>query len=530
MSASSIISQALRLKRIQADRLGLTATRPKSLSRENARAVALLTQRRAPLFSDYIDDPEGFAEVELGLRLSRAQKRILRAISKGRRVAVRSAQKLGKSTSFVAAALWWAATRPRGRVLLTGPGNRQVNGVLWKELRRVVYDDKNLRADGKRVVDILDVHPAQLAGTGMQWPDGREIVGFSADSPDATQGFSGPEMLIIIDEGSGVDDDIFHAHEGNTAAGGRILAASNPTKNVGWFFDAFHDHAEFWEGIHLSAERDSPNINGEEPPIPGLADPSFLEEMKAKYLGQPGQAPHPEYVIRVLGDFATSTSNTIVGLAALSEAHRLYDAHADVERIEPLELGVDVARFGDDSTSIAPRRGRRIYPLVVVRGFDNNDVAGKVLEVVRSMRRPGEVPKVKIDCTGGHGVGPADILRAGHAKEIQVIEVNASSKADDEEKFSNLRAQLHFGVAEWLKDGGELPPDKQLDVELLAPTYSFDARRRYIVESKDKIKKRIHRSPDRADCVALAVYRGMGRGSGSSFGTFDFESAGVGGY
>lgn len=457
----------------------------------------------------------------LGLRLARAQRRILLAIARKRRVVIRSGQKTGKSTCFVVAALWWACTRRRARVIFTAPGNRQVREVLWKELRRIC---RGISGDGVRTVaKIIGVSPAKLPDTGMQWPDGREIIGFAADSPTATQGFSSPELLVIIDEGSEVPDAIFEAFDGNTAAGGSILAASNPTENIGWFYEAFHSQAEAWDAHHLSSE-DTPNCTGEEEPIAGLAGPEWVAEKKLQY--GPTSA---FYLIRVLGEFAGQGSNTIVGLALLTAAHAAYEKNAALAREEPLELGVDVARFGDDSSSIAPRRGNRIYPLVVIEGFDNNEVAGKVLEVVRLLRRPGEVPRVKIDCTGGHGTGPADILFTGHAREVSVVEVNASSAADDEERYTNLRAQMHFAVAGWLKEGGELPPDKKLDVELLAPTYTFDARRRFVVEPKEKIKKRIRRSPDRADAVSLAIYRGVVRAtSGGSFSTQDFETMGLG--
>jgi len=468
------------------------------MTREEAQAQAKASGKEAPLFAEYAHEPVRFALEVLCLRLCRAQRRILTAIARSNRVAIRSGQKTGKSSAFVIAALWWAASRPRGRVIFTAPVNRQVRDVLWKELRRIVY---LRRPDGRTISDVLGVAPALLPSTGMQWPDGREIVGWAADDPNATQGISGPEMLFLVDEGSGVPDPVFEAFEGNTGGGGRILAASNPIENVGWFYEAFHSHAEFWETLHESSE-DSPNISGAEEPIPGLATAEWRDMQREKY-----GVESAWYQNRVLGNFYGATTNTIVGLAALSDSHKRWTKNAEVARTEPLEFGVDVARFGDDDTAIAPRRGPRIFPLETVHGYDGNQVAGKILEVVRRLRRdPDERPIVKIDAAGGYGAGPADILRTHHSDEVIVVEVNAACKSDDEEQYANLRAQLHFGVAQYLKDGGELPPDKKLDVELLAPTYSFDARRRFIVEPKDKIKKRIQRSPDRADAVALVVY------------------------
>lgn len=496
-SATAIIGRVRQLQRLRAERLAPTA---KPDSREVAKAAAEASGIVAPLFPEYFGRPVEFATEQLGLRLCKAQRKILISCARHKRVAIRSGQKTGKSTAFVAAALWWAATRRRGRVLFTGPGNAQVRDVLWKELRRVCYDTANTRPDGKTVVQVLGIEPALMPHTGMQWPDGREILGAVRESPTATQGFSGPEVLIIIDEASGVPDDIFAAHEGNTAAGGHILAASNPTSNIGWFYEAFHSQAEFWETHHFKST-ETPNVTGEEPAIPGLADSEWVAQQLAK--NGPG---HPEYEVRVLGNFAGTSISTVIGLALVDEAiERWKKANAD-EAVGVLELGVDVARFGDDDTAIAPRRGRYMYPLEHVNGADGNAVAALVMQVVRRLRRDERRVVVKIDCTGGFGSSPADILRANYSNEVTVVEINVSRVSDDEERYTNLRAQLHFGMKQWLAEGGELPPDAKLKVELLAPKYGFDGRHRYKVESKDEIKKRIKRSPDRGDAAQLAVY------------------------
>lgn len=476
--------------------------KPKRATREQAREAAKVSGRPTWLFSEFFDDPVGFATLVLGLRLWRKQRDLLLAIARSKKVAVKSGQKTGKSTTFVAAALWWACTRARGRVLLTAPGNGQVRNVLWKELRRVVYMQD---AYGNLVSgpDVLGADPAILPATGMQWPDGREIIGFSADTPERMQGFSGPEMLVLIDEGSGVQDPVFEAIDGNSAAGGHIATAGNPTQQSGFFFEAFHSKREFWEGLTISSE-ETPNVTNDEPPISGLADADFIATRKAEH-GETSAF----YLIRIKGEFAGTASNAIIGLAAVDAARRAWDDR-EAPPEEPLEIGLDAARFGDDETMIAPRRGKHAYEMVPLHGKDGNEIAGEVIKVVRALRSPGEIVKVKVDATGGYGSSPTDILKTNHAGEVEVFEVNSSSKADDQEKFFNLRSQLHFGVAQWLKDGGELPPDKKLEVELLAPTYSFDARRRQKVESKDEIKKRLKRSPDRADALALSIYQAPG--------------------
>ena len=92
------------------------------------------------------------------------------------------------------------------------------------------------------------------------------------------------------------------------------------------------------------------------------------------------------------------------------------------------------------------------------------------------------------------------------SEEVEAIGINSAESSDSPEEYCNLRAQLHFGCRDWLKAGGTLPGDDRLQAELVAPVSSLDARNRLKVESKDDLRKRLKRSPDRADALQLAVY------------------------
>ena len=61
------------------------------------------------------------------------------------------------------------------------------------------------------------------------------------------------------------------------------------------------------------------------------------------------------------------------------------------------------------------------------------------------------------------------------------------------------------GIATWLVEGGAIPNSPELEAELVAPTYSFDTQGRIKVEPKEAIKKRLGRSPDLADALALSL-------------------------
>lgn len=439
------------------------------------------------------EDPVAYAREVLGVELTDTQAGILRAAATKKRVAVRSGHKIGKSRVAVVLALWWIATHPRGRVIMTSAGDRQVRSILWRELKHV--HQHKLQPLGERRLN-------DLPALGMQWEDGREILGFTSKDAETMAGFSGDEILFIIDEASGVGSNIFAAVEGNIAGGGRIVMFSNPTRTSGDFYEAFK--SSLWTTFAVSSE-DTPNVRERRVVVRGLATWEWVLDLREKC--GPNYRTHPLYQVRVLGQFPSQASNAVVAVDLVEAARERWAGAADEGA---LSLGVDVARFGDDDSVIAPRRGRKAYPLVALSGFDTVAVAEEVMQTVRTMRRDGEVPRVKVD-TIGVGGGVADNLRPyAEAGEIELVEVNSSEVSDDPDEFPNLRSQMAFGVADWLADDAALPDDLALHAELVAPTYTIDARGRRMVESKDSIKKKLtpQRSPDRADAVALAVYEG----------------------
>lgn len=440
-------------------------------------------------------DPVLFAWEALGITCWKRQAELLRAVASHRRVAVKSGHKVGKSTTAVILALWRVCTRPRARVIMTSSSGRQVKGILWKELRRV-YREARYKIGGK-------LH--KVPDAGLQFEDGREIVGFSTDEPEKMAGFSGPDILFIVDEASGVPEVIFEAIEGNRAGGADVVLFSNPTQTSGTFYDAFHSKRHLWCPLTVSSE-ETPNVIEGRSVIPGLAAREWIDEKREDW-----GVESPIYQVRVLGNFPQQGSNAVVGLTLVEVAQKRWDEDDDSEGI--LEFGVDPARFGVDESVVAPKRGKRIFPLRGFLGLDGVQLAGEVLKAVRQLRRPGEpLPRVKIDVIG-IGASCADQLRYHRDEsgepELELIEVNSAESATAE-GFHRLRDQLWFGITDFLKEGGELPPDDKLARDLVAPTYSFDAQSRQQVEPKKDTKKRLGRSPDRADAVALAIFQGEG--------------------
>src|SRR5439155_16514090 len=82
-------------------------------------------------------DPVAWVGERLGEHLWSAQCEIAYAVRDHRRVAVRSAQDVGKSRIASRLACWWIDTHPVGDafVVTTAPSFKQVQAVLWREMR-----------------------------------------------------------------------------------------------------------------------------------------------------------------------------------------------------------------------------------------------------------------------------------------------------------------------------------------------------------------------------------------------------------
>lgn len=162
----------------------------------------------------------------------------------------------------------------------------------------------------------------------------------------------------------------------------------------------------------------------------------------------------------------------------------------------PILFGLDVARFGDDRSVLAIRDGDVLVDLMKWEKLDTQQLAAFVAEVANS-RKPDAI---FVDGVGVGG-GVVDRLRL---LNLRVIEVNAGSRAGQDTRYVNKRAEMWGRMKEWLGGRGVLAPsDIDLAAELTGPFYSFDASNRIQIEKKEDMKKRGLRSPDLADALAM---------------------------
>jgi phage terminase large subunit len=448
-------------------------------------------------WSQWRDDPVGLALTVFGVHLWTRQSEFLRLVAANPRVACRSGHKCGKTLAIAILAWWFVLTRPEGRVLITAPTDRQVRRLAWREIRRLC------RLAKARGYDLPT--PALAPDTGIQFDDGREVIGFSTDTPENMAGFSGAEVLVLVDEASGVSKEIFEAIQGNLAGGAIMVLISNPTQSSGQFFDAFHSERDAWALMHMSSEEVARENIGPAR-VRGLAAQEWIDDRRKSW-----GVDDPRYQVRVAGNFPIGASNTVVSLGLLESA---FNRWGTADPGATLNVGVDVARFGDDDSVVRPVRGLVALPARSAHGYDSTQVAALVKQTIRDHREPNGRVSVRIDASGGYGSGVADLLRTWNEAEelgvfVQIIEVSAAERSSDPTKYDRRRDELWFGIREWLESGGTIDRDaepEEFEEDLLTPRYSFARASGAIkVESKDEIKKRTGRSPDHGDAFALAV-------------------------
>jgi hypothetical protein len=492
--------------------------------------------------------PEVYAKERLGLTLTNEQIEILYSVRDNRRTAVKAHHSLGKTFIAAVALLWWIDCWAAHIGYVTAPTWGQALGLTFKQAKRLALINK-------LDFDVLDSGLIRDRDRFRQTE--RFIKALNAENGEGFQGEHTAPILIVIEEAVGVPNYIFDASEGlMTHPACRILEIANPTDEA----TKFGEHCELpnYEVFSYSA-LDHPNIEAElhckEVPYEGAVRLQWLYEMlsveceevdvegdgcfefyglevvRAAIDGTPiiknsrrcYYKPTAFFQGRVLGDFPTEASDKVIPSGWL----KILPSIA-INKEHRIQLGCDVARFGDDRTTIFGRIGSVALTGREMRKFDTIAIADAIEEAARELCKILELSGAKakeieiaIDVTGGLGAGPYDLLKSRGYKSVRGI--NSSETAHDAEMFRNKRSELWFNVRDRVKaknlDISRLPLDlrRKLTKELSSPMYKVQGGKK-VVEDKADTKKRLGQSPDDADGFNLAFYE-----YGETSGGFELE-------
>ena len=214
--------------------------------------------------------------------------------------------------------------------------------------------------------------------------------------------------------------------------------------------------------------------------------------------------------VRVLGEFPKTEPDGLIPLE-LVESAIMRELPADSDAM--LDVGADIARFGDDETVIIPRIGGKVLGIYHYTRQDTMTTVGKIIDITRGLMRDYSKPAAKIHVDDdGVGGGVTDRLREVIGEDrlnIDIVACHNGGSASDREHYANWVTEQWCGLRQRLADGDiELPRDDELTAQLSTRKYLLNSRDQIILEDKKTYKKRIGRSPDRADALILAFSGG----------------------
>jgi len=438
----------------------------------------------------YYDDPVRFVREMLGAEPYEYQREFLEALARGeRKMSVKSGHGTGKSTTASWAMLWFLLLRYPVKVVVTAPTSSQLFDAMFAELKRWINE---LPKELQELLNVKSDRVELLRAPAEAFISCRTA---RAETPEALAGVHSDNVLLIVDEASGVPEQVFEAAAGSMSGhNATTLMLSNPTRSSGTFFESHNRMANAWWTRTWSCE-DSPLVSDE-----------FVDEMRLRY-GEESNA----FRVRVLGQFPLSDDNTIIPFHLVEAAQ-----HRDIVVSEDTQVvwGLDVARFGSDATALCKRQGPVVTELRSWRGLDLMQTTGRVVaeyEALPPSRRPSEILVDSI----GVGSGVVDRLRE---LDLPVRGINVAESPSMGDTYMNLRSELWFKCKAWLEDRScKLPKDDQLQAELTSIRYSFTSSGKMKAESKDEMRRRGVGSPDLADALCLTMASDAATAQSGSF-------------
>lgn len=296
---------------------------------------------------------------------------------------------------------------------------------------------------------------------------------------DTLAGLHADYIMFLLDEAGGIPDSVMAAAEAALASckEGHLVIAGNPTMREGPLYRAATTERHLWHVVEITGDPDDPKRS-----------PRISVQWAREQIEKYGK-DSPWVLVNVFGRFPPGSLNALIGpdeiQAAMKRMYHDWD-YRNAARV----LGVDVARFGDDSSVIMPRQGLQVFPPIQLRNVDSNAGA----DAVARKWEDWQADACFVDNSGGFGAGWIDALKRLGRTAIPVD----YSGAPADMRYFNKRAEMYFTAVQWIREGGALPEIPEILKALPAMTYTFKGER-MILEPKENIKAKIGFSPDHAD-------------------------------
>ncbi len=403
------------------------------------------------------------------------------ALKKGqiKRISISSGHGIGKSTTLAWLIIWHLFCFEDSQVPCTAPSFDQMHDVLWREVANWLHK----------------MHPQvqssfDLTGGYLRMKESPETWFARAktarkEAPEALAGVHAEHVMFLIDEASGIPEEIFNTAEGAlTGENVLVIMISNPTRLTGYFHESHTRDKKSWQTLQFSSE-DSP-----------IVDLEYINRIEDKH-GKESD----EYRIRVKGLFPkedTIDEKGYIPLVFHNQITQITDNY-EFRAITAFgkKLGIDPAGEGKDKTVWILRDNFVVKKLAEEKVSNEKTIAQKTVTL---MTHFGLTMKdVYVD---GFGIG------AKVAQEISFVLKDSSERVNivmtsdkpNDEMYLNVRAESAFNLRDWIMKGGQFVQNKCWE-EILAIKYKRNLAGKIQIMPKDEMRKLIGKSPDYFDAL-----------------------------
>jgi hypothetical protein len=409
------------------------------------------------------------------------QDEVLRAFPHNPRIAMKASKGTGKTCTECWLAWNFLLTRPHPRVAATSVSGDTLSDTLWTEmamwqqrspLLSEAFTWTKTRIESKE-------HPKTWWMSARTWPKN----GDKTQQANTLAGLHNDYIMFILDESGGIPEAVMASADAalSSCIEGHIVQGGNPTHLEGPLYRACTSDKKLWYIVEMTGDPDDPGRS-----------PRVSIEWARSQVEQWGK-DNPWVLVNVYGKFPPSSLNALIGPEEIREAFKRSYKLNEFKN-QPRILGVDVARFGDDSSIIFPRQGLQAFDPLVYRNIDGTEGA----EYTQRKWNEWDADACFIDNSGGFGSSWVDnLIRLGK----DPIPIAFNSKASSE-KYFNKRTEMAFELVEWIKRGGALPEIPELQRALTQTTYSFKGEK-LLLEPKEDVKLKLGYSPDHMDALML---------------------------
>jgi len=377
---------------------------------------------------------------------------------------------------------WFMSCRDHPQVVCTANTESQLTTKTWRELAKWHKLGANRDwFEWTATSYYLKAHSDTWKANAIPW---------SENNTEAFAGTHEENVLVVFDEASKISDRIWEVTDGIFTTKKNIwLVCGNGTRNAGRFYDCFHKNKKYWKTWQIDSRECQ------------AANKPYLDRLIEQYGGPDSDQAR----VRVLGQFPRTATRQLISTDAVEKCQ---GHETEGWEMLPKVLGVDIARFGENSSTIAIRQGRKVSEIEVLPKMDLMATAHHVAEVIKRER------PIQVFVDGsGIGAGVVDRLRQLNYPVVDVNFGNQSLSA----RFLNKRAESWWAMKEFIEGLAELPRDPRLKEELTCVEYDYTDKGRIRLDRKSDIMEEYGFSPDRADALALTF----------SYPVADFSDPGI---